>query len=233
MKNYYRTGCLICGNPIVYKADFRLLTCAICKQSFQANAVCEEGHYVCDRCHTLEDTAYCQLLLNSPEKDPVKLFLQAVQLPAVHMHGPEHHSIVPCVLLTAYRNNGGDIQLDTAMGEAVQRGGKVPGGICGFWGVCGAAAGAGIYASIVTGSSPLNGKVWSIPQMLTARCLDAIAKAGGPRCCKRTSFIAIETAVQFTREHFYINMPYGTPHCVHYSENRECLRKRCPYYDEK
>ena len=28
-------------------------------------------------------------------------------LPDVHLHGPEHHGVVPCVLLTAYRNCGG------------------------------------------------------------------------------------------------------------------------------
>jgi hypothetical protein len=229
-REHHHTGCLICGNPIVYNAGSSPQTCAVCGQSHESNAVCEENHYVCDRCHALGSAAFYQLLLDSPERDPVKLFLQVVQFRAVHMHGPEHHSIVPSVLLAAYRNNSGDIQLDAAMDAARQRGEKVPGGVCGFWGVCGAAAGAGIYASIITGSNPLNAEMWSIPQQLTARCLNAMAEVGGPRCCKRTSRIAIETAVQFTKERFHISMPTGTELCAHYSENRECLRQRCPYY---
>ena len=75
-------------------------------------------------------------------------------LPSEHMHGPEHHIIVPLVLLTALRNNGGDISYDEAMREAYTRASKLPGGTCGFWGVCGAAAGAGIFASLLLGSSP-------------------------------------------------------------------------------
>ena len=187
---------------------------------------------MCDRCHALGSVSFYQLLLDSSEKDPIKLFLKVAQFPAVHMHGPEHHSIVPCVLLAAYRNNGGDIRLDTVMEEAKRRGGKVPGGICGFWGVCGAAVGAGIYASLITGSNPLSERVWSIPQTLTSRCLDAMAEVGGPRCCKRTSRIAIETAVQFTKEHFHISMLTEKEHCTRYNENNECLHQRCPYYGE-
>mgnify|MGYP002869165356 CR=1 FL=1 len=68
-------------------------------------------------------------------------------LPQVHMHGPEHHGIVPCVLLTAYRNNGGEVDLPSSLREAVRRAKQVPGGTCGYWGACGAAIGAGIDIS--------------------------------------------------------------------------------------
>ena len=226
----HHIDCLICGKPLVYQTKATPQVCAVCKQPHQSNAVCEDGHFVCDRCHAAESADFYRLLPNSTEKDPVALFMQIVSLPTVHMHGPEHHSIVPCVLLTAYRNNGGEIALDAALDTARQRGEKVPGGICGFWGVCGAAAGAGIYASVVTGSSPLDEKVWGIPPLLAARCLDAIAKLGGPRCCKRNARIAIETAVQFTKEHFHVSMPTGAEPCMHHSENKECLYRRCPYY---
>ena len=107
------------------------------------------------------------------------------------MHGPEHHVIVPCVLLTAYRNNGGGIELEKALREAVRRASQVPGGACGYWGVCGAAAGAGIYLSILLGSNPVHKDAWPIPQRLVSDCLRAIADVGGPRCCKRTGRLAI------------------------------------------
>ena len=77
-----------------------------------------------------------------------------MDLPSVHMHGPEHHAIVPSVLLTALRNNGERMNYDTALSEICKRARQVPGGTCGYWGVCGAAAGAGIFMSVMTDPVP-------------------------------------------------------------------------------
>ena len=44
-----------------------------------------------------------------------------MDLPSVHMHGPEHHAIVPCVLLTAFRNNGEHMDYDAALSEICKR----------------------------------------------------------------------------------------------------------------
>ena len=51
-----------------------------------------------------------------------------MDLPSVHMHGPEHHAIVPCVLLTAFRNNGEHMDYDAALSEICKRAKQVPGG---------------------------------------------------------------------------------------------------------
>ena len=156
-----------------------------------------------------------------------------MRLPQVHMHGPEHHAIVPCVLLTAYHNCGGALDLKTALSAALKRGKQVPGGTCGYWGVCGAAAGAGIYVSILTGATPLNKDAWPIPQQLVARCLNALAAVGGPRCCKRTSRIAIHEAVRFTAERFGVVMPEQEAKCSYMKFNRECIGKACPYFPKE
>ena len=151
-------------------------------------------------------------------------------LPAVHMHGPEHHALLPCVLLTAYRNCSGTLELESALRTALKRGEQVPGGTCGYWGVCGAAAGAGIYASILTGSSPVNESAWAIPMQLVSRCLQAMAGLGGPRCCKRTCRLAVHEAVAFTAEAFGVDMPEETVACHYVEQNRECLGAGCPYF---
>ena len=232
-ENGYRNGCLICGSPLIYEERSRKRVCAVCGEEFESNAACENGHFVCDRCHSLGLADVLAQIRNSGEKNPTRLFLEIAKLPAVHMHGPEHHSIVPCVLLTAYRNNGGNICLDEAFREAVKRGRQIPGGFCGFWGVCGAAVGAGIYASIILESGPLNAEAWPVPQKLTARCLERIASLGGPRCCKRDSRTAIRTAAEFTEEYMNIRMPSEGGACSFYPENRECLREKCPYYGKR
>ena len=50
----------------------------------------------------------------------------------------------------------------------------------------------------MTGSSPLHKDAWPFPQKLVSIILSRLADVGGPRCCKRTSRIAIEEAVHFT-----------------------------------
>ena len=229
-KNGKREGCLICGKPIIYSEKSAVYACHMCKNQYESNAVCENGHYICDKCHSQAGQDFLILLRESAEKDPIKMFQAVTMLEEVHMHGPEHHSIVPCVLLTAYRNNGGLINLGTALEAAAKRGAQVPGGACGFLGACGAAVGAGIYASIVTGSTPLKAEVWSLPQIFTARCLEKIAELGGPRCCKRTSRIAIETAARLTREYLDVNMPTDELPCGYSDINAECIHAVCPYY---
>lgn len=93
------------------------------------------------------------------------------------MHGPEHHVMVGSALLTAYKNAGGEIDLVKALSEMQARGKKVPGGACGFWGACGAGVSAGMFVSIVTGSTPLTNEAWglkatiSLSQFLIFACL--------------------------------------------------------------
>lgn len=225
------SGCLLCGSPLVYSAAAEERVCAVCGEKHLSNCACEKGHYVCDRCHAAGlEAEFIPLLLRSREKDPQKLLEAVFALPGVHMHGPEHHAVVPCVLLTAYRNCGGELDLRTALGEALKRGRQVPGGACGYWGVCGAAAGAGIYFSILTRSTPLAGEVWDLPMRLSARCLDAIAEIGGPRCCKRDSRLAVREAVRYTAERLGLAMPETQPVCGYMGKNRECIGARCPYY---
>ena len=39
-----------------------------------------------------------------------------------HMHGPEHHVMVGAALLTAYKNAGGELDLEPALQEIASRG---------------------------------------------------------------------------------------------------------------
>ena len=228
-----KKNCVLCGKPLVYFPEEKLLECGICHQVKSANAACEDGHFVCDECHGGGGAAILSFLRQSGEKDPIALLHQAFKLEDVHLHGPEHHSIVPCVLITAYHNCGGRLDFEKSLLEAWKRGRKIPGGACGFLGVCGAAAGAGIFASIVSGATPLTPGQWEIPQRLTAACLEAMARIGGPRCCKRTSRVAVETAAAFSEKEFGVAMPVSRAACAYWAWNNECIRQRCPYYPKK
>lgn len=227
----HSSGCLICGDELIYQATHSNYTCAICGQAGSSNVACPKAHYVCDSCHSDRAVLSVMAMLHrSDSKDPIELLEQAFADPLVFMHGPEHHTIVPYVLLTAYKNAGGPIDSAKAMREGYQRSKKVPGGVCGAWGVCGAQIGAGIFASIVTGSNPLNKEAWGIPMKLTARILERLSEIGGPRCCKRTTRIAIEEAAKFSEETLGIKMDCSSVACVHADRNRQCIGRSCPYH---
>ena len=230
-EHHHAANCIICGKPIIYLKNEQLMECAVCHKVKPANAACVDGHFVCDECHASGSDEILGFLRKSREDDPVKLYLDVCKLNAVHLHGPEHHSIVPCVLLTAYKNCGGELDYGKAMDTAWRRGQDVPGGACGFMGICGAAAGAGIFESILVGASPLTPLEWELPQRMTMEALKRLVETGGPRCCKRTGRLAIETAVDFLRVKHGFKMPVSRPQCTFSGKNKECIKERCPFFN--
>ncbi len=167
-----KTGCMLCGAPLQYFNQPRTLACAVCGERFQADAACENGHYVCDACHAASaGEAVVRACLHASERNPAKIALRIMRHPAVHMHGPEHHALTGCVLLAAYHASGGAAELETGLPEIVRRAGRIPGGSCGFMGCCGAAVGAGTYWSVAAGATPLSRGAWADCNRLTSRCL--------------------------------------------------------------
>lgn len=227
-------ACLICGAPLRYLECAREMTCAICGKICLSNAECIHGHFVCDDCHSTPAAVVIRsIALAASEKDPFVIATAMMKSPAVHMHGPEHHILAGASLLAAYRNAGGELDLPTAVEEMLRRGTMVPGGFCGLAGTCGAAISAGMFYSIVTKTNPLSKETWRDAQLLTAACLTAIGSHGGPRCCKRDTYLALETTVRFMREHTGIAMEWQRkPQCIFSQRNRECLKETCPYFPE-
>ena len=152
-----------------------------------------------------------------------------MDLPFCHMHGPEHHVLVGSALLTAYRNAGGEVELEKALIEMQNRGRKVPGGACGFWGACGAGVSTGMFISIVTKSTPLAGEAWGLSNLMTSAALGKIGEIGGPRCCKRDSYLAILAAVSFVEEKLGVKMECGEVKCSRAHMNNQCIGASCPF----
>jgi hypothetical protein len=74
------------------------------------------------------------------------------------------------------------------------RGKAIFGGICGTHGACGACIGVGIAYSLIHKVTPYSKEDRGEANRMTALALCAISCYGGPRCCKRDSITAIETA---------------------------------------
>ena len=221
--------CLICKASLEYLTQEEIMECAVCHKQERSKTRCVNGHYVCSDCHTHGMDCIFGLCLSETSCDPIAILEKMMSMPFCHMHGPEHHVMVGAALLTAYQNAGGEIELSKALQEMYSRGKAVPGGACGFWGACGAGVSTGQFVSIVTGSTPLVVEPWGLSNQMTAKALECIGKIGGPRCCKRDSYLAILSAIDFATEHLNIHMKRAMPVCTRSGQNNQCIGKRCPF----
>lgn len=224
--------CLVCGKPLVYSEEAREVRCAVCGKAEHAHATCEDGHYVCDACHRAEGVArVMDFCARTTSENPIEIAQALMRDAAIYPNGPEHHTLVGACLLAAYKNAGGDIDLDKALAELKARSLQVPGGACGFWGTCGAAVSTGQWWSIVSGSTPLTPDPWAQTQRLTSRVLGKLADIGGPRCCKRTGFTAILEGAAYARELHGVRMELPERvTCEFFARNAQCLKRGCPYF---
>lgn len=230
----HKSGCAVCGKELQYLKRAEELHCVFCNRVFSTQARCTDSHFVCDACHALSANDLIErFTIASDSTDPIAMALTLMKAAPVKMHGPEHHFLVPAVLLAAFYNmTGPQAEKGTRIRKARQRAEHVPGGFCGFYGDCGAAVGTGIFLSVMTDATPLSHDEWRLANLVTADSLRTIALAGGPRCCKRNSFLALLEAIRFVKEHFQVALPSGdtTLVCDFTHFNRECKKEDCRFY---
>ena len=225
--------CLICKAELEYLSEDEMMECAICHKKELSKTRCVNRHFVCSDCHTQGMNSIFGLCLEETSSDPVAILEKMMSMPFCHMHGPEHHVMVGAALLTAYKNAGGDLDLPKALQEMYSRGKAIPGGACGFWGACGAGISTGQFMAIVTDSTPLAIAPWGLSNQMTAKALGSIGNHGGPRCCKRDSYLAILAAIDFVADQLNVQMVKSTPVCSRYRQNNQCIGKRCPFFGGK
>ena len=221
--------CIICKAPLEYLEQDMLMECAICHKKENSKTRCVNGHYVCNECHEEGADRIIRACMEETSANPVQIMEKLMNMDFCHMHGPEHHVMVGSALLTAYKNAGGNLDLEPALMEMQRRGKSVPGGACGFWGACGAGISSGMFFSIATKSTPLSQEAWGLCNQMTSRALQKIGEAGGPRCCKRDSYLTILEAVRFVREKLGVEMEAQDIVCNYSAKNNQCIGKRCPF----
>ena len=208
-----------------------VLTVASCKDNKMETAN-TEGQYVSSASHTDGLDSIVVLCMNETSKDPIAILEKMMSQPFCHIHGPEHHVLVGAALLTAYNNAVADtmkVDLQSGLLEVMSRGRQVPGGACGYMGACGAAISTGIFMSVITRNTPLSTETWQLCNLMTARALEQVALNGGPRCCKRDSYLSILTAVDFVKEHLGVEMEKPEVKCSRSRINNQCIGKKCPF----
>ncbi len=224
--------CFYCGEGLI--PGNVLQTCMYCKNKVQTGYSCPGNHFVCSSCKgkniwDVIDT-YC---ISSASRNPVEMAEALMKFPGFKMHCPDHHYLVPAVLLASYckvvqkkKKLAGWLKI------ARNRAEKVPGGFCGTHGSCGAAVGTGIFISSITGATPLSSIEWDLCNSLVGHSLLTMAKYGGPRCCKRVAYLSLQETGRFLKERMAVQLDIPENiGCSFFQQNEEqCLKEKCPFY---
>lgn len=179
-----------------------------------------------------ETNPLVSLCLEDTSRNPIEILERLMSQPECHMHGPEHHVLVGAALLTAYNNclpDSAKLDMQAALAEVVERGQQVPGDACGYMGACGASISTGIFMSIVTRNTPFSTDTWRLCNLMTSRALEQVAENGGPRCCKRDSYLSVLTAIDFVKENLGVEMEKPEVRCSRSQINEQCIGKKCPF----
>lgn len=224
----FRSGCMVCGREISYLAEEKKAACYYCGGVRQINALCAQGHYICDDCHQRDGLNAIRVICGeSREEDMLALLARIRSHRAIPMHGPEHHALVPGIILATFRNRGGRLSKEAVL-AGIERGSKVPGGVCGFWGSCGAAIGVGIAFSVLLEATPLTPAQRQRAQEVTSTVLAAVARIRGARCCQRETVTALREAARLSRTILPVALLAEADFvCRQSAGNRECIGGLC------
>ena len=231
IQTFHETGCLICGKPLIYHSIPVTKKCKICGKEQLTNNYCEKGHFICDSCHQKNPLILMEkFLYNSTEQDLIKLFVEIRNKAKFPMHGPEYHALIPGIILVCFRNCGGKVT-DFEIKMAIDRGKKIPGGSCGFMGICGVATGVGIAISVITKATPLRENERSIVLSHISELSKKFAKYNGARCCQRESLTGLKYFSKISEKLTGIYVPAEMNYkCEQYLLNKNCIKNRCPFY---
>lgn len=166
--------------------------------------------------------------------NPIKIFKNIAKNEYISIHGPEHHILDGASILVAYKNAGGNIELDDALERLMQQGLKMPGAMCGLWGICGAITSVGAALSIIDGTGPLSTDgTWGEHMKFTSGAVGELGKINGPRCCKRDAMVAFCHGIEYINAHYNVKLEYDNCECEYSMQNEQCIKERCPYHNLK
>ncbi len=221
--------CVICNAELV-EVDTTAV-CSFCSQEAPAAYLCPNGHHICETCQLADLPEMVERVCAGTEgRNPAAIVNRMMQHPLVVMHSQQHHVLVAPAVLAALANTGQYGLKPGRMAAAIKRTADIPFAVCGTRGACGAAVGVGALVSILTGASYMKDRERSLALQATAEALQAIAAGGGPRCCKQSVYLSLETAVDFLERELDLQLPLSI-HCEFAAQNEECKQERCAYYE--
>ncbi|MEE4253371.1 MAG: DUF5714 domain-containing protein [Desulfuromusa sp.] len=230
----HRSGCMVCGEGLIYPDKEVEMVCHYCGRQGKANAHCLNDHFVCDHCHSEDALDVMEhLCQESTETDMLELLARLRKHPSIPIHGPEHHALMPGIIVAAYRNSGGKVDKDL-IATAIRRGGQIIGGSCAFLGVCGAATGVGVAFSLILKANPVKAEERQMVQQITQQVLQDISAFKAARCCQRDCWLGLKKAAELSEKYLPITLQADVViGCHQRHQNKECIGMDCPVLQEQ
>lgn len=196
------------------------------------------------KCCSTEWRKICEVCLAKKSRNPIEIMCELMDLDFCNIHGCEHHTMVAAALLTAYFNTISEANSKGIAGAAVSAcdfGNKVPvnleealqrleakaelkiGGGCDYWKACGAIDGALMFWNVLS-------EFVSLPDFSPMEIGNAVGSVGGPRCCKRSSYLAIIKTTELVKKYLGVEMELQDIFVCKYSTlNTDCIKEDCPF----
>lgn len=168
----------------------------------------------------------------SHSRNPIAIAEQLMRGSMIRMHGPEHHYLTAAALCTAWCRTKG-LMVEEHIHHLKSRCELIQPAVCGYYGICGTVMGVGAAYSEMMGVTYLSNVQWQRLNAFTAYVQQAIADSciTGPRCCKRTTFSALEAAVRWLAEQDVVHLECPTlVRCTFTEDNPTCIHGGCVYY---
>jgi len=193
-------GCPKCGSPLHFKDNPVSVKCDICKKSRITVVQCGNGHSVCDSCQNKRIATLIQNICLSTEETDMTILLESIiEKAMITACSPAYHLTVPSVILSTYRNLGGNIS-ESQIKSGLERGKSIPFGSCGFSGICAASAGVGIALSIILEASPDKMKERNLIIRLTGQINEKLSSAYSQTSCFNNVAIALSELARVSEQ---------------------------------
>ena len=89
----------------------------------------------------------------------------------------------------------------------------------------------GAALAIIDKTGPLStDDSWGSHMQYTSAALNDLSRIGGPRCCKRDAYTAMQVAVDYVNNRYPVQLSTHKIICDFYPQNAQCLGGKCPYH---
>jgi hypothetical protein len=171
------------------------------------------------------------ICLTTPETDMIALLQEIRGHPAIPLHGPEHHMLVPGVILAAYRNLGGEVSPEM-LRTALRRGRSGARRLVRLHRGLRRRAGCGHRLQPAPGGQSGEGRRTPTGAANHPGGAPGTIGFAAARCCQRDSWLALTKAAELSRDYLPIALRAEAPlYCTQARQNRECLGTACPLWE--
>ena len=80
--------CIVCKAPLIYLEQDEWMECELCHKKELSKTRCQNGHYVCNDCHTKGLDTILSLCIDETSRNPIEIVRKMMDAPFCHMHGP-------------------------------------------------------------------------------------------------------------------------------------------------